>query len=792
MNTLIDWLGKADDITISFNAELSPGRLLTEHIGSTEDSGVSVDNSALTGSYREVEEVVFEKNIKEIDKIDYLVAVACGSIAGLIDAFCIGEFSLEKAREWGSKETNNFVLKVAKMAGFKGDNLSDAIRFLEKRFPIAADDKIPDFGGGKQHHLRDFSHHFSIGGLLCSVFTQFSSKVIGTDTDGSLKIVSITDETLIGNDFAQKLLFGIVHWLFHMASDMAGTSSTAGRGTGIPGPLVALLKKLSALPCFKDKMIGEVEFHTWFSKLFNGTLLAKRDDNSKITEPMPFDLRTEIGVLHEVGKQFIPVLINECLVRGIYFIRRLYLSIKDQEIHSIKDLKKIDSADLLPYNNRIIRRMVTVSSGVFVAIDTTDALARAVIKNQGFKNDFVKDFVVRINIAGIGRFAVACVADARFITEDIRQAKEKRDRIEKEYEKMISDFSCLSLDYEQTQVLYSIKQLVISDDIVNTSKEEEVEKKSHWNDEWKKQIKNELQLTEEGFNDFFLNEQEIIDYLDGHDDKYWKQLVALEAILFRPYYLLSNSKEEKDYSKLRFKSKYLYEQFVYEQSSISLEDLKNLKKSYKKAMMQITGTTKKIVIGAVGTTALVVITSGVAYFFAPAIATAIVGESASGLYGAALTSYSLAAVGGGSIASGGLGMAGGTAIITGGGSLLGMLSGSGASTVSALSSISNDSFVLSECCKLLAFSKEVLLKRYDDKPAIANIQAIIDEHINRLEIELDSFRDKIDSSDKETSKEEKKKRAVAKKSLKYLDRCNKALYKLITGKADKDEEEKFR
>ena len=789
MNTLVDWLGKADDITISFNAELSPGRLLTEHVGSDEDNGVSVENSALCGSYREVNEVVFEKDIKEIDKIDYLVAIACGSIAGLIDAFCIGEFSLEKAREWGSKETNNFVLKVARIAGFKGDDLSDAIRFLEKRFPIAADDKTPDFGGGKQHHLRDFSHHFSIGGLICSVFTQFSGKIIGTDTNGSFKVVPVTDETLIGKDFVQKLLFGIVRWMFHLTSDMAGTSSTAGRGTGIPGPLVAVLKKLSALPCFKDKKIGEVEFHTWVSKLFNGTLLAKRDEIGKITEPMPFDLRTEIGVLHEVGKQFVPVLINECLVRSIYFIRRLYISIKDQEIHSIKDLKKIDSADLLPYNNRIIRRMVTVSSGVFVAIDTTDALARAAIKNQGFKNDFVKDFVVRINIAGIGRFAVACVADARFISEDIRKAKEKRDRIEKEYEKIISDFSCLSLDYEQTQILYSIKQLMISDDINNTSKEEDVEKKLHWNNEWKKLIKNELQLTEEGFSDFFLNEQDIIHYLDDRDDAYWKQLIALEATLFKPYYSFSSNKEDKEYSKLRFKSKYLLEQFSHKQSSISLEDLKALKKSYKKALMHLTGTTKKIVIGAVGTTALVVITSGVAYFFAPAIATAIVGESASGLYGAALTSYSLAAVGGGSIASGGLGMAGATAIITGGGSLLGMLSGSGASTVSALSSISNDSFVLSECCKLLAFSKEVLLKRYDDKPAIANIQATIDEHINKLAIELDSFKERIESSDKDTSKEEKKKRTVAKKSLKYLERCNKALYKLITDKANKDIEE---
>ena len=105
--------------------------------------------------------------------------------------------------------------------------------------------------------------------------------------------------------------------------EKAGSSSTAGKGTGIPGPIVSLIKELSVIPCFKDKTIGETEFHTWVSKLFNGTLLAKRDDNGKILKPVKFDLRTEIGLLHEVGRQFIPVLLNECLVRGLYFLRRL-------------------------------------------------------------------------------------------------------------------------------------------------------------------------------------------------------------------------------------------------------------------------------------------------------------------------------------------------------------------------------------------------------------------------------------------------------------------------------------
>ena len=66
-------------------------------------------------------------------------------------------------------------------------------------------------------------------------FTQFSSKVIGTDTNGKLLIVDLDDKNLIGKNFAEKVLFGIIHWFFHMVSDMAGSKSTAGKGTGIPG-----------------------------------------------------------------------------------------------------------------------------------------------------------------------------------------------------------------------------------------------------------------------------------------------------------------------------------------------------------------------------------------------------------------------------------------------------------------------------------------------------------------------------------------------------------------------------
>ena len=452
MNDLESWLGKADDFSISYDAGIQKTLLLTE--GTSFGDNLSSIDYHESDNIRDVADVTWEKTVSKADRRDYMLAICSGTISGLIDVFYVGEFSLERANKWGTGEVNKFVMKVAELQGFKGKELSDAIKYLENNFGIAADSVTPDFGGGLQHHLRDFSHHFSLGGLLCSLFTQFTGKVIGTDTKGALLIVELKDKTFIGKNFEEKILFGTVNWFFHMVSDMAGSNANAGKGTGIPGPLISLIKELSMLPCFKDKKIGEHEFHVWVSKLFNGTLLAKRDENGRIIETLKFDLRTEIGVLHEVGRQFVPMLINECLIRGLYFLRRLYIAIKETEIHSISDLKNINTSELLPFNNRVIKRMITIASGTFTAIDMVDAAVHAAIKTKGINHEFFASFAVRINIAGVGWFIIACKADRQFITEDIREKKEERDKIVKEYEKLISDLKCLSLTYDQMRVLY--------------------------------------------------------------------------------------------------------------------------------------------------------------------------------------------------------------------------------------------------------------------------------------------------------------------------------------------------
>ena len=770
---------KNKELTVKYDVNIPTSKYLLEYTSGDENSPEPVTPSSET--VVDIVEDSWDANINKADKIDYLLAVASGTIAAAVDIFYTGEFSLEEAKQWGNDTTNKFVKRMAKWNGYKGDDLSAAIKCMEKKFPLAADKNTPTFGGGLQHHLRDFSHHFSLGGLMCSIFTQFTKKVIGTDVDGKLIIENVADDKLIGKDPTEKILYGTVYWFFHMVSDMAGSNATAGNGTGIPGPIVSLIKELSALPVFRDKKIGDIEFHKWVSKLFNGTLLGKRDEAGKLLEPMKFDLRTEIGILHEIGKQVVPVLINEAIVRSFYFIRRLSDELKREEIKSFNDFKKINVEKILPFNNRTIKRMVTVSSGTLVALDAADAAVRAGLKNGPTPHFFV-DFAVRINVVGIGRFIVACKADSEYIAEDIREAKKNKDEQltkKQEFEKSIVDLNCLSLGFEEMRILYSLENLIVSDDISIAKNKEDEDLKRTWQRKWKENLVAMLSNDNITLENFFLNEIEIQKYLETNSNEMAQYLIVLEAMLFEPYYAIFEDDNVKKLQKLKNKSKYLLEKYTQLQDLISKKEVEKIKKAYKKSFSKIAGSNKGMIVGAIGTAVVMIASSALAYAFAPVIAVALVGSGATELTGAALISHCLAVLGGGSLAAGGFGMAGGTAVITGGGALLGMVSGTGMSAATTVYVLSKEGYVLNECSRLLTYCKVVLKERLHDEKSIIDIYTKLESQIDTIKKSITEFENNLQSEDKKEQKESKNKIKVAKKSLKYLENCLSELQKLV-------------
>ena len=350
------------------------------------------------------------------DKADYAFAVASGVLAGLVDSLFVGEFSLEYANQWGNQQAEKLVLKVAKYQGYGGTDLGQAIKHLEYQFPIAADKATAAFGRGLQHHLRDFSHHPIPVGLVCSILTQFTGNVYGTDVAGAFQCVPLNKDglNLVGKSFPEKIMFGAVNWFFHMVSDVAGSSASVMKGsfgTGLPGPLVSLLKEISSTRLFKKQDAkGYKEFSVYISKLFNGTLLGERDSKDNLI-PLKFDLRTEMGVAMQVGKQTIPVIINECIVRSFFLLRRLLQELSRDDIQEWSDVHKINWKAIIPFRNRTVDRMLTIASMTFTVADTADAAIHAAIESGGNWVLFSGRFVTRFNYVGAGRAALSIVRE---------------------------------------------------------------------------------------------------------------------------------------------------------------------------------------------------------------------------------------------------------------------------------------------------------------------------------------------------------------------------------------------
>lgn len=61
-----------------------------------------------------VDDIEWEPHVDQADKLDCIVAVSSGVLSGLIDAFFVGEFSLDRASEWGRDKIEQVVMKTAR------------------------------------------------------------------------------------------------------------------------------------------------------------------------------------------------------------------------------------------------------------------------------------------------------------------------------------------------------------------------------------------------------------------------------------------------------------------------------------------------------------------------------------------------------------------------------------------------------------------------------------------------------------------------------------------------------
>lgn len=405
----------------------------------------------------ETELVVLNETIESIkelkpqcDKLDYILAASSGALCGVIDIFLVGKPGESPLGDITDKWFANRTIAFAKLCGYKGNknSLSSAINFLEEKFKIPYDQSV---GGGifrelinltpSNHHFKSLGHNPTLLGLFFSILNQFTN-TSNFVSNGELISLNNSDGKfeLQGKNIPSKLFCGIANWIGHLISDVSGSSGSKGRGMGIPSPIwawsndvIAIKAKLNIPVIEFDKSVNELAL-----KLFK----------------KGYDVRFQTT-------QAIPVFINEMVVRLLYSIRRLigyYISVPKKDRSWVLLWKSCE-----PFSNATVKRMLTVAHGTFCIIDISDATMRGFEKGIGSFNVF--EFVLRLNIVGVGRFAISLYGETKRAIS-YGHVKESSDFAAKEItivENYIEGLKILSVKYDDARLLAFIADFKKSD-----------------------------------------------------------------------------------------------------------------------------------------------------------------------------------------------------------------------------------------------------------------------------------------------------------------------------------------
>ncbi|MEK4816489.1 hypothetical protein MKY53_06495 [Macrococcus sp. FSL R5-0951] len=383
----------------------------------------------------------------DLDKYDYMFASISGVLCGLIDVFFVGGLSFSKQTDQiirGKKvkgtQSDVYHLEKGKLANLTDEkidkviekfskyiyekdkkagklvknqnkaptNINGWIGYLEERFKVPYDARTAkDLNKNyselrmspSNHHLKSLSHQPDILGLFFSIIDQFNHTTSVIDK-GKIQIIKTPVPTkkesqfkLQGSDLLSKLFCGVINWLGHLLSDMAGASGSKRRGQGVPMPFFSLLQ------------------------LFDFDLLK-----DKTGQPISVAVLAEMiytkGIDFRMGvAQAIPVALNELLIRFFWTLKEL--------CYNKKSFSEIISVNSSPE----MRRLLLVGHGSLCAIDGLDAYIRS-----GAGHDPII-FFGRLNLIGWTRFGFSAYKEFISMINNIDYLRMDED-IENEWKAM--------------------------------------------------------------------------------------------------------------------------------------------------------------------------------------------------------------------------------------------------------------------------------------------------------------------------------------------------------------------
>ncbi len=441
MEPLVNLKNVCDDFEVEFEVlpSIDLDEITDERRKRIAESLQSID-SQLQITKEKIDELNadIDRLTNHADGLDYAIAVISGVITGMIDSFLVGETDIDKKNIQAT---------------------------LEKKYHTANDSayKHKDEDGHSisspmYHRLDDLAHHPTLAGLVASILVRYFRLVIlidGSDgkphiffADTSSSDVQAKEMKQLQMAWVGAVVGGICLWLASVAEKKYKEETNEE----MPEPLKKIVKAIGATPLMiellkaADTWIGHMMSDVSTSQGIPGVFLSFMKEISVLPGFRNTGLPGIVAGLYNKGnmnlsewggvvftaakKQAMPVLINEVLVRGFYFVRHLV-----SEYRECGDWRKLDWNKTIPFGNRTIVRMITISSGTFVAIDLADAAIRSAANPSSVSvPTFLANMVLRVNFVGLGRFAVSVGTD---VGMGIKRRKLRKERI-KLYNEQIS------------------------------------------------------------------------------------------------------------------------------------------------------------------------------------------------------------------------------------------------------------------------------------------------------------------------------------------------------------------
>ena len=269
-----------------------------------------------------------------------------------------------------------------------------------------------------------------------------NSKIVkDTNTEGLLKNISSQMSSgntnglfPSGNTLPEKLIYGTINWF----------TSLVPKDTKLNGPMNSLLEGVRESKS-SVKLMNKTNVSEGIHKEISSGRL-------NLTEGL---------TITNLAKQTLPVLLNECLVRAFYFMHRFFQEVDNNHITSLRDLVLIDWKSTIPFKNRTVVRMLTISTAVFSALDIAASTIGSAIVAEGSIYKFLNNFVLHINYIGAARVVLALGADLYMGAKLARERQARSEMIDE----MIK-LENMKISYKQNDVWVKAKN---TEEVINES-----------------------------------------------------------------------------------------------------------------------------------------------------------------------------------------------------------------------------------------------------------------------------------------------------------------------------------